>query len=236
VLYPYAEFLLDFERRHADHVHRNRPENVRAAVIVETRPMFFLPKVIRNVMYYLGEEWNLYVYGGPLSLDYVRDSLPKWEVEISSLPGEPWRLPIGAYNALMLAPEFWNSFSEEKILVFQTDSLLTSDRIGDFLDYDLVGAPIRMRDDTWLYNGGLSLRSRELMLKSLAEIPNRGEPEDVYFTRCARESGAALPGEEEAALFALETMYRGHPVGVHGTDKGMHPVELAQRVVSAARY
>lgn len=54
LMFPYADFLLDFERKHGDLTHQNSSENTRAAVIVETRPGFFLPRVIRNVMYFLG--------------------------------------------------------------------------------------------------------------------------------------------------------------------------------------
>jgi len=66
LMFPYADFLLDFERKHGDLTHQNSPENTRAAVIVETRPGFFLPRVIRNVMYFLGRfPWCIRIASHP---------------------------------------------------------------------------------------------------------------------------------------------------------------------------
>ena len=76
LMFPYANFLLDFERKHGGQTHRNSPENTRAAVIVETRPDFWLPRVIRNVMYFLGPRWNLYVFCREESGAYAQASLP----------------------------------------------------------------------------------------------------------------------------------------------------------------
>src|SRR5579864_4130802 len=83
MMYPYAEFLLDFDRKHGQRTHANAPENTRAAVIIEGRPFFFLPKVIKNAMFFLGPRWNLYVFCSELSHDYIQASLPGWDIHIT---------------------------------------------------------------------------------------------------------------------------------------------------------
>ena len=82
MLYPYAEFLIDFDRKHAGIVHQNCPENTRAAVLVETREHFFVPKVIRNVMYFLGPRWNLHILCSEYSEVYLQEALAGWDVDI----------------------------------------------------------------------------------------------------------------------------------------------------------
>ena len=233
---PYAQFLLDFSARHPDTVHLNAPENRKAAVIVETRPHFFLPKVIRNVMFYLGPSWNLYVLTGAPAISYLRDALPDWYFPIDAItPGIS--LPRWHYNALMMTKDFWEFFDEEKVLVFQTDSLLCGDNINDFLDYDLIGAPCGTFDENYYANGGLSLRNRDLMIECIARAtPGQYEAEDVFFSNGVRALGGKMADVHTASRFSLESTYTAHPVGVHATDKFMHSDDVARTVVAGTRY
>jgi hypothetical protein len=237
-MYPYANFLLDFERKHGDLTHRNSPENTRAAVIVETRPSFWLPRVIRNVMYFLGPRWNLYVFCREESGAYVRASLPDWDVCYRRVPGSGSHLPRAYYNGLMLAREFWASFPESKLLVFQADSLLSSPDIDQFLHFDFIGAPFGTFDEHYGANGGLSLRTRDVMLECLERVPYRQEigNEDWYFTEAVREIGGSMPDFETATRFSVEAVYTAHPVGVHGTDKYGHSLETALKITQAIPY
>jgi len=235
MMYPYGRFLIDFDQEHAALTHRNRPTNTRCALIVETRPMYFLPKVVRNVMYFLGPRWNLHVLGSSQSLRYLKESLPAWDVSLAEITGQP-RLSIAEYNRLLLSPNLWTAVPEDKILVFQTDSLLTGPNIDDFEQYDYIGAPCGSFDDRYIANGGLSLRTRKAMLDCLLwHDPKPNEPEDVFFTRAMRLNAAPMPDLETATLFSVESVYTGHPVGVHGTDKYFHPVEVAERITGAIR-
>jgi Protein of unknown function (DUF5672) len=155
MMYPYAEFLIDFGRRHAGLTHHNCPENTQAAVIVETRPCFFLPIVIRNVMFFLGPHWNLHILCGENSRGYLQSALRDWNVRLMQLPGRAARLSKTDYNGIMTSPHFWGCFPESKLLVFQADSLLSSPDVEDFLGYDFVGAPCGLFDERYFANGGL---------------------------------------------------------------------------------
>lgn len=236
-MFPYARFLLDFGRKHSGRTHRNSPQNVRAAVIVETRPAFFLPLVIRNVMYFLGPGWNLYIFCREESAAYVQAALPGWDVWYRRVPGSGSRFSRGAYNQLMTLPNFWASFPEGKLLVFQSDSLLSSPGIDDFLGYDYVGAPFGSSDQHYGANGGLSLRTRDVMIECLQRVPYPpGEPEDCYFTQAVRQVGGAMPDFETATLFSVESFYTAHPVGVHGTTAYFHSLEVADKITRAIPY
>lgn len=237
MLYPYAEFLLDFDRKYGDMTHHNCPENTRAAVMVETRPDFFVPKVIRNVMHFLGPRWNLHVICSTASHAFLREALPGWEVDLIERPGLPVRLPRSDYRAMRISTDFWKTFREDKILVFEVDSLLSGSNVEDFIHYDYVGAPCGRFDEGYFGNSGLSLQTRQLMIDCLERFtPGANVPGDVFFTECARALGAAVPDFETATRFSVESIYTAHPVGVHGTDKYYHGVEVAAKIAGAISY
>ena len=237
MMYPYAEFLLDFDRKHTAMTHQNCPENTRAAVLVETRPHFFVPKVIRNVMYFLGPRWNLHIICSESSHGYLRGALPDWEVDFIKVPGLRRRLSWGDYAAMKMSARFWTRFRESKVLIFEADSLLSGPNVEDFIDYDFVGAPCGRLDDGYIANGGLSLRTRQVMLDCLLRFtPEPGIAEDVFFTNSVRALGGAMPDYETATRFSVESVYTTHPVGVHGTDKFYHDVQVAEKITRAISY
>jgi hypothetical protein len=237
MLYPYAEFLIDFDQKHAGLVHKNCPENTRAAVLLETRPDFFTPKVIRNVMYFLGPRWNLRILCSQHSHGYLQEALRGWDVSITTIPGIGICLPREDNRAMRLSPEFWMRFRESRLLIFETDSLLSGPNVEDFAAFDLVGAPCGQLDENYVANGGLSLRTRQVMLDCLKKFtPDPYIREDVFFTNAARDLGAAMPDLETATRFSVETVYTAHPVGVHGTNKYHHSAEVAEKITRAIPY
>jgi len=101
-------------------------------------------------------------------------------------------------NCFLTAHEFWNTFSEDYILLFQQDSALCSKEdksIANFLQYDYVGAPWPRGvsyDGTTLSvgNGGFSLRNRSFMQQCIRraneeKLDLMDTPEDVFFSSCA---------------------------------------------------
>lgn len=167
----------------------------------------------------------------------MQASLPGWEVWYRRLPGFGPKLLRENYNQLMMFPGFWASFPETKLLIFQADSLLSSPHIDQFLDYDYVGAPFGSFDENYGANGGLSLRTRDVMLECLKRFPPpQGEAEDAYFTPAVRRIGGAVPDFKTATRFSVESIYSAHPVGVHGTDKYFHSLEVARKITQAIPY
>jgi hypothetical protein len=186
-------------------------------------------------MFFLGPSWNLYVFCSEISHDYAQSFLQGWSVRVTKL--RTARLSIEDYSGILTSPTFWQGFTEEKVLVFQTDSILTGSNIDDFMEYDFIGAPCGQFDEQFVVNGGLSLRSRSAMLDVVSRfrLPD-GMPEDIFFTGILREIGARMPNLATATRFAVESLYSEHPVGVHGTDKCYHSVEVAEKITRATRY
>ena len=120
MMYPYAKFLIDFDQRHGSLKHRNSPSNTKAAVIIESRPLFFLPMVLKNLMFFLGGEWNLHIFSGELSEKYVDDIVDGWDVSVTKLEGLR-HLSAAHRSEIMKTTQFWKLFPEEKLLIFESN-------------------------------------------------------------------------------------------------------------------
>jgi Protein of unknown function (DUF5672) len=234
MLYPYARFLHDFERRHGAWTHKNLPTNTKAAILIEGRPLYFLPMVLKNTMFFLGGEWNLHVLYGEFAQEYLTEQLADWDVNGIKLQGFT-NVSRAERDSLMKSSEFWKLFSEEKLLVFGSNSVMCGSNVGEFLDYDFIGAPMGTAE-AFSLNGGFSLRSRRKLIECIVTGRDNGEPEDEFFTRMMRQIGAATPDFVSACRFAVASAYEGHPVGVPGTDEGLHSAEIAEKIVHRIAY
>lgn len=144
--------------------------------------------------------------------------LPKdWEVlHISDVPIKN----AMDYNLLLTSPEFWESLPFDKVLIFQHDSGLLREGIEEFLQWDYIGAPWKF--SPYVGNGGLSLRTKEIMLKVIAYEPysvfQHGN-EDVYFANRINKVGGRIAPICEAKKFAVETMFELGTLGYHAPNK-----------------
>ena len=95
------------------------------------------------------------------------------------------------------------------------------------MEYDFIGAPIAPAEDIKGFNGGLSLRNRETMLKITEIFPFDELYEDQWFYNKlrqmneqnrrpgSREPWANLPSVEVAVAFSVETIWSPYPLGAH---------------------
>lgn len=78
-------------------------------------------------------------------------------------------------SVFLTRPWFWEQFeSAGRVLVFQADSVVCGNSgksIDDFLEWDLVGAPVAPQYGVG-YNGGLSLRNPKLVLEVVRDPAN----------------------------------------------------------------
>lgn len=197
----------------------------------------------------LGPEWPIILYTSQQTAAVLLRSAPfsravaSSEVEIRYLPANTTFDSHAAVSAFLTSPFLWTDLAPYlKILLFQADSILCSaapGRVDDFMDYDLVGAPIDARLGSG-FNGGLSLRNRELVLRVLerwdfaadsggADAPREWKFEDQWFFARMRELGedkalagelglrVQLPDQATAERFAVETIWveGQRPLGFH---------------------
>lgn len=209
-----------------------------ALFIAESRPSFWLPRVIRNFRAH-HPTWPLYLVGSP---EVFRLVLGRCGIDgVIPLPFAPPGTPHD-FSQLMMSSAFWNAIAHDKLLVFQQDAVCLRPVPTDALEtYAMVGAACghvtlpgepaaaAAADDTFTVQGGLSYRDVHAMRRAVhaLRVEDRQLAEDVAITRVLRRLGERLPDLPACLNFAIEAF--GNPltaVGMHGVDKMYVPAAL----------
>jgi Protein of unknown function (DUF5672) len=195
------------------------PRRTEALVLVESRPSFWLKYVVANALAH-NPDANLYVFGTPEVFDILDAALAGTYVRVA--------LPRGFgsaadFSKLLLSREFWQTFYETFVMVFQLDCVFVRPLRVEHFAFDYIGAACGSLADP-VFNGGLSLRRRTAMLDAidLMDPEVLALPEDVAFSRTMRAHPGrfSLPTVEKACEFALESFGDiDRVIGAHGTDK-----------------
>lgn len=255
ILLKQAEYL-----RKNGQVHHNSNANDNVAVLVEPRDHVLLEAVIRNVIYFLNKtekRWNLTIFCGTDNRSKIEQTLEGWSYRLICL-GLP-NIDTHMHNKLLRQKSFWNSFPEENVLVFQTDSCMLREGIEDYVKYDFIGAWVcnpmahaPLKNKTFGgFNGGFSFRHRSSMLHcidkvSLKDINNfrrRHErppfpedtsrlAEDIYFFHACSFLHKKLPDQTVANSFSTEAICNIGCLGIHAAfDKEFFPLSHLQELV-----
>jgi hypothetical protein len=219
-----------FYEKHGIIPHENKPENKRAAVVLEGTSRWFFPIVLSNFKYFLGDEWNFYIFHTQYNKDFVVPDGWDCPTYVIDVP----RITIPVYNEVYKSTNFWNTFTEDTVLSFEADSILCKPYEKKWEQYDMIGAPC----GTDTFNGGLCLRNRRKSLEAIKYFKYfaKDEQEDVAFTNGMRLMEARLPNDYEAALFSVESHYYSLPFGVHGTDKSYLPTSAQEKIVEQIKF
>ena len=215
----FGDYLKKFES--VEIIHRNKAQNTKAAVFLDDRQEFWVPYLLKNAAWFLGDSWNIYYFCTNKNEAWLKNLIQEmnWDIKIYNI-GLP-EINAQVFNQTFTDSVFWNLFTEDHILSLEFDSLLLKKWDDKWLQYDMIGAPCgEIKSDTeFTMNGGMCLRNRQKMLEALAHTPYIGGPEDVYFSGVLRELGASLPSANESAKFSVENFVVAPPFGFHGTDK-----------------
>ena len=219
-------------------VHRPPLSRYRAVTVLHA-PVPHLSYTLTNVAGNLGAEWPIMIVHAPAATPSLRTSTAVARLsrrnQLHALPAAAiGAADLGAagntiaYTRMMTSDAFWHAVAADKVLTFQTDSVLCSMspwRVDHFLRYDYVGAPwVRgIPADVRVGNGGLSLRSVRVMRWIIANVPfKEGYVEDMYFARAVqRMEREGLPvslapvGEASRFAFEDEDAPSAAPFGVH---------------------
>lgn len=198
----------------------DEPEHL--AVIVETREVENFGVIVKNHLHFLPDNFGLLVV-------CCKDNEAFIDRELQDITGyscmtlPSCRMDASTYNELLTSFNFWRVIKANKVLVFQTDSLLLRKGIERFMFLNYVGAP-------WTHmnikggNGGLSVRDVAEMQRITKEVkyqPTVHGNEDIYFckhvTNCAEN--------HIAQQFSVEMKFFPTPIGIHACDKYLKPHE-----------
>jgi len=207
------------------------------AVLIEYRCFPHLEFLIRNTINKLGEKWSHTVVCGILNYDYMIDMCNKISPQIKIIKTGFENLDQNTYSKMFSSNYFWDFFVGEKILIYQEDSIIFKNNIGDFLHWDYIGAPWPEHQNdnkAGVGNGGISLRSKSVMKNiietvsientiynsSTVDYANKCNlhifPEDVYFTKNMEDLNIGLLADRNSAfMFSTESILNSDSFAGH---------------------
>jgi len=136
------------------------------AILIEMRPLKHLSFLIKNAIYRLGSNVSITIICGNRNL-FLFEKLKKEiqrDIRIINLGKD--NLTREEYSIMLLNSKFWRQFLGEKLIIFQEDTIIFRNIDKKFIEYDYIGAPL---EDFRIGNGGLSLRSKNIMIKICEE-------------------------------------------------------------------
>jgi len=188
------------------------------------------------VFYTSQENHDLHLRPGAPGVSAVwRHAVEEGRIQVRIIPAEFDLTSREGVNLYLSRPWLWEQLAPARhVLVFQADAMLCANAhrtVDDFFEWDWIAATLHTTQH--LYNGGLSLRNRTMMLDILREGNNweketaSGEwtlgGEDVWFSRKMDLRGAHLPDEPVAIQFACQHEWhlaqQREPLGYHKVHK-----------------
>ena len=207
------------------------------AVLIEYRCFPHIEFIIRNNILKLGSSWAFTVICGNLNYDYITNICRIIDSKIKVIKTPFDNLFPSEYSKFLSSVDFWNLCVGKKILIYQEDSLIFKNNIDDFYYFDYIGAPWpsnKNDNKNGVGNGGLSLRTRDIMIKIINKIKienttfNSGTieymqntnsfcpPEDVYFTKNMEDLGIGILADRKSATqFSTESIINENSFGGH---------------------
>jgi GR25 family glycosyltransferase involved in LPS biosynthesis len=229
-----CQYLECFKKIHIPYICQN---NQCEAILVEFRELPHIEMIIRNAIINLGSDWSYTVVCGNSNHSFIHSICSNISTNIKIVELNYSNIDQNTYNNILLTTDFWNLFSGEKLLIYQEDTLIFKNNICSFLEYDYVGAPFGPSCVTPINvgNGGLSLRTKSVMLAALNNCPpslftshsifttNYKKtqhltlyPEDVYFSQVIQNNflGKVCP-YDKSLTFSSEHIFTNDAFGMH---------------------
>ena len=221
--------------------HRNNIFNkyikINTALICEPRKLDHIPLIIKQYKIVLGNNWKIVFYCGK-NLKSYWEKIFDLDIEIRELDVN--NLTSNEYNDYFKKKELWESLYGDFVLVFQSDTWIHYDNfynINYFINMDksYIGGNMcypwfelnreKIIPKYRNFNGGLSLRKRNDMIKIINTYPSKKtveksldittDAEDVYFTIGCYKLGLSVGDDEESSYFAVHTIYKSNWFGIH---------------------
>jgi hypothetical protein len=135
---------------------------------------------------------------------------------------------FNALNWEMTRPSFWETFQEDRVLIFQHDSGILRHGIEEFYEWDYIGAPFGPAQP-FVGNGGFSLRNPRAMAHICRDLHYSPYiPEDVFFPIGCRMLGYKLATVDAAVKFSCEIHFLLGTFGYHAIDRYLSPEQVRQ--------
>jgi hypothetical protein len=208
-------------------------------LLVEPRKLDYIKEILQHCHKCLGnEKWDYVFYCGKGTIEYWKERLEDW-IELRELNVDNFSTPT-LYSDFMKSKELWECLNGKFILTIQPDTWILNKaphNIDYFiaLDKSFIGGNIqyiwwefereKLSFDFNNFNGGLSLRKREDMIRVIesfpplpTEYPSKymaTDAEDVYFSIGCHKLGFTLGDDENSSHFAVHSIYKDSCFGFH---------------------
>lgn len=208
-------------------------------LLIEPRIMPEIPEIIREYYAHLSN-WDFVFYCGKGTKEYWEKVLENY-VELRELDTN--NFTQSEYSFFMKQKSIWEGLHGEFILTIQTDTRIANIEpytIDYFMELNksYIGGNMNFRWNElarenieyayYNFNGGLSLRKRDDMIRIIETFPPvlfddhtifspafETDPEDVYFTIGCQKLGLPLGDDEESSHFAIHKIYKSAYFGIH---------------------
>ena len=212
------DLLRSYGKKHQNNpVLKNIPEHSeKVAYIIEPRKNTILLDILINYITLLAPEgWAFHVFHGNLNQEMVEDFSQKVnKIHLHNLNVD--NLSLLEYNQLGLSYEFYEKLPGTHLLHFETDTILTSGELDDYMQYDYIGAPWLDNCDPRIHgkvgNSGFSLFKKQEIIRVLKEnYQNQSIAMDIFFA----DQDLKFPSVDIAKTFSVEGVYYKNPIGYH---------------------
>jgi hypothetical protein len=217
----YKSHYVDILKHYKPTTFSNIPENV--AVCIETRFLPIMYIIILQMQRFLPSNWKIILNVSSNVINEYKELLKGCSVEITPLTHHI--TSVSTYNKFMMTKEFWTQFIKyNRVLIFQSDTMMYRYGIEKFIKYDYVGAPWpnEMKLKCIVGNGGFSLRNPRACIECLNHIKeikipvymnhdadlkklDNVYPEDVFYSQAMEQLGFNVCHEQIAQYFSVET-------------------------------
>jgi len=226
--------------------------NNNTVLIIEPRKIPHLHNVLMNTFSFLKKDWNYVFYCGKSYFSYWKETLPSYFI---IRPLECDNLTPEEYSNLLKSKELWESLYGTFVLTVQLDTWIFNDEpytidyylnlnksyIGGNMNYQWVqlsnyGIDPQIKN----FNGGLSLRKKEDMLKIIETFPPEKTldywtltqtkthfstyAEDVYFTIGCYKLNLNIGDDTESCKFACHTISYDKCFGIHNPNSYLQSI------------
>lgn len=215
------------------------------AVFIDFRILPNIEFVIRNCILKLGSSWSQTIVCGKANGSFIQEMVRRLDRNIRVIQLDYENITIAQYNHILTDMDFWKQLTGERILIYQEDTCIFRTNIDSFIGTsDYIGAPYLLNEDQSknnVGNGGLSLRTKEIMLQVLQTNPylntvsdpnsfyKKGTlqymarnnmaypPEDMYFVLSMEKFQIGkVASWNEAYAFSSESIVNTESFGAHG--------------------
>jgi len=220
------------------------------ALLFESRIDDKIKIILYQLSRFLKSEWSVILYVTDAVYEFYKQVCDELSngIQVHKLT---YKLEhITDYNNILMDISFWKTLDHfEKVLIFQSDTMMYRYKIEQFYEYDYVGAPWRteLGLSNCVGNGGFSLRTISAMIdclskKHMIKIPhyvqyldnatrlNGNQPEDVFYSQAMVQFGYKVPTAYTAQSFSIETVrHNDRSIGSHQLDR--FAPELSKKVL-----